>query len=157
MVLSLCALGIRADADHVQNARVSRASTDLEAAERTGTTLLARARAASEGISLPETSCLAGLCEAEYARLQGRLDPGLWEAAATGWEDLGQPFRSTYARWRQAEALLDRDRSVDGAEVLHRAHQMALDVQAEPLRRQLESLAARHGVELRQPATKAGT
>jgi len=40
------------------------------------------------------------------ARLDGRDDPVLWDAAAQAWERAGEPYQVARARWRQAEAAL---------------------------------------------------
>jgi tetratricopeptide (TPR) repeat protein len=154
MVLRLCAVGIRAEADEAERAQGSGSRLRVESAEAAGAALLARARTmAPGGGGLPEDRCLAWLCEAERSRLEGRSNPDLWAAAAAGWEDLRQPYRTIYARWRQAEALLRRGASTEATTTIREAHREALRVHAEPLRRQLERLARHNGMDVRQPAT----
>jgi DNA-binding CsgD family transcriptional regulator len=83
-------------------------------------------------------------CEAELARLQGRNDAELWAAAAKAWERLGEPYPTTYAHWRQAEALLLGGSGREGVEPLLRAtHQTASELGAAPLCAEIEALARR--------------
>jgi tetratricopeptide (TPR) repeat protein len=156
MALWLCALGIRAEADEADRERGLADGPRVEASIVAGAVLVARARAElSEKLVLPEGHCSARLCEAEHARLQGRPDPDLWDAAATSWERLCQPYRTTYVRWRHAEALLLSGASEEGAAVLRQAHEAARAVRADPVRHQLELVASRNGIELPKPVTIA--
>jgi hypothetical protein len=153
-VLRLCALGMRVEADEADRARAAGAAQNLEAALAAGAAMLEQVRDAAEGgAALPEARCTARLCEAEHARLEGRSEPELWEAAAAAWEELRQPYRAIYARWRQAEAFVLRDAAADAAAILRDAHKEALRVQAKPLEQQLELLARRSGIDLWRPAT----
>jgi DNA-binding CsgD family transcriptional regulator len=86
----------------------------------------------------------AALCEAELRR----GDPEPWQRAAEAWEALEHPYPAAYARWRQAEALLGRRRSREGAEVLVAAHAAAVELGAAPLAEELARLAGRARVEL---------
>jgi len=95
------------------------------------------------------------VCEAEHARLDGHPEPWRWEVAARSWEEIGQPYRAAYAGWRQVEALLLRGASPDAAAVLAHVHEVALQLRAEPLRRELELLAGRGGIELHHPTAEA--
>jgi DNA-binding CsgD family transcriptional regulator/tetratricopeptide (TPR) repeat protein len=90
------------------------------------------------------TSAYARLCEAEVAR----GEPGPWQSTAEAWEQLGHPFPATYARWRQAEALLARRRAKEGAAVLVAAHAAAERLGAAPLVHELTLLARRGRVDL---------
>jgi DNA-binding CsgD family transcriptional regulator/tetratricopeptide (TPR) repeat protein len=71
-------------------------------------------------------------------------DPRRWEAAATLWEELSEPYPAAYARLRQAEALLAArgDRGVATA-LLTASGATADELGAAPLRREVEALARR--------------
>jgi DNA-binding CsgD family transcriptional regulator len=81
------------------------------------------------------------------ARLDGRDDPVLWDAAAQGWERAGEPYQVARARWRQAEAALPgRDARIGRAAArgpLLEAARIARELGARPLLRELTSLASR--------------
>jgi DNA-binding CsgD family transcriptional regulator/tetratricopeptide (TPR) repeat protein len=81
------------------------------------------------------------------ARLEGRDDPVLWDAAAQGWERAGEPYQVARARWRQAEAALPgRDARVARAAArgpLLEAVRIARELGARPLLRELTNLAGR--------------
>ena len=93
--------------------------------------------------------------EAELARLHGRSDPELWAAAAKAWERLGEPYPTTYARWREAEALLlggVRRERVEPS--LRAAYATARELGAAPLCAEIEALARRGRLNLgTDPAT----
>src|SRR5205814_7563576 len=90
------------------------------------------------------------------ARLDGRDDPVLWDAAAQGWERAGEPYQVARARWRQAEAALPgRDARVARAAArgpLLEAARIARELGARPLLRELTNLASRALITL--PATE---
>jgi DNA-binding NarL/FixJ family response regulator len=93
---------------------------------------------------------------AEHARLHGRPDPAAWAAAAHRWEALGQPYPTACARWREAEALLaGRAPKASVEEALRAAYVAAVQLEAVPLRRELELLAQRGRVRLEPPAQPA--
>jgi DNA-binding CsgD family transcriptional regulator len=77
-----------------------------------------------------------------FQRLPRAVD--WWSAAATKWETLGRPHRTAYARWRQAEALLERGDRSGAGDSLRRAWQQAAD--HEPLRRSVQELARTAGL-----------
>jgi DNA-binding CsgD family transcriptional regulator len=53
-----------------------------------------------------ETDANLATARAYSARLDGRDDPVLWDAAAQAWERAGEPYQVARARWRQAESSL---------------------------------------------------
>jgi DNA-binding CsgD family transcriptional regulator/tetratricopeptide (TPR) repeat protein len=81
------------------------------------------------------------------ARLDGRDDPVLWDAAAQAWERAGEPYQVARTRWRQAEAALPgKDARVARAAArgpLLEAARIARELGARPLLRELTNLAAR--------------
>ena len=55
---------------------------------------------------MPRNRAFGKSWHAELARLRGQSDPDAWAEAATAWNNLERPFRTAYARWRQAETIL---------------------------------------------------
>src|SRR5439155_138650 len=79
-----------------------------EEAEARARRLLDQARSASDA-AVAVTPVAAGwqaLTEAEYERVKSSALPDRWAAAAAAWDELEQPYRAAYCRWRQAEALV---------------------------------------------------
>jgi DNA-binding NarL/FixJ family response regulator len=84
------------------------------------------------------------LCAAELSRAEGTPDPDAWAAAAGHFAALTMPFEQSYARWRQAEALVvgAGDRSA-AREPLREAAHLARDLRAALLTAEIEGLARR--------------
>jgi hypothetical protein len=106
---------------------------------------------------LPEATWAAHLCEGEYSRLEGRSHSAHWEAAAAVSDDLHHPYRAAYARFRQAEALLDGGATDEAEVALRQAHHTAEQLGAHPLRELIESLALRHRLAFWQPEAQTRT
>jgi DNA-binding CsgD family transcriptional regulator len=95
-------------------------------------------------------TAMQALYLAEQSR--GRREPD----AATAWIHAAQAcaaaslaWDETYARWRAAEACLPRrsDRTTARTQ-LQRAHELAVDLHAAPLREQIQALATSYGIPL---------
>jgi class 3 adenylate cyclase len=87
----------------------------------------------------------------EFERAKGHKSADAWVAVAEEWDRLQDPFRGAYARFRAAEAqLARRDLRPAGRQSLVAAHRVALEVGAEPLRRDIEALARRSRVDVRE-------
>ena len=147
-------LGLRIEADRAQVGRARRDLTKEQAAIESARTiaertLAERARAAAAAQRPEVTRAHRVLCEAEVGRAEGRSDPDLWRRAADAGAAEGDPYRTAYARFREAEAVLasrgDRARAVDA---LTAAHATARELGAEPLRSEIEALARRARIEL---------
>jgi len=111
------------------DARERHALPEISGARQRGKRVLAEAEtvmrssgvAAGAGSRLEADANLA-TARAFSARLDGRDDPVLWDAAAQGWERAGEPYQVARARWRQAEAALPgRDARVARAAAAPRA------------------------------------
>lgn len=89
--------------------------------------------------------------DAERTRLAGPSDPGAWGSALKAWQQLGWPHRAAYARWRQAEALLDAGRPPMAVAGGLQAAAAAAEGHA-PLLAQIRALAGRARIPL-EPAT----
>ena len=160
----LAALVIRGEADAAERARARRDDAALaECRQRAGAIAerLARFEAARSDprTGTPPTGrivALAALFRAELGRLEGARDPGMWATVAAAWDSIGRPYPAAYARLREAEAHLGGRGSRDAAEAaLRAAHEVALRLGAEPLRREVELLARQARLELGDEATTA--
>jgi DNA-binding CsgD family transcriptional regulator len=154
-------LGLRACADRAERARARRAEAEAAEAQRTGAALLEQAGDLDvnplkpAALGWPETAAIAATCEAELSRLAGHSSPQLWAAAALRWEELGRPYPAAYAGWRQAEAYLEAGDARDQAgQALRRAHEIATQLGANPLRHELALLARRARLDLQEPSAR---
>jgi DNA-binding CsgD family transcriptional regulator/tetratricopeptide (TPR) repeat protein len=138
----------------VADGRERHALQEISGARQRGRRVLAEADAVlrSSGVqsgapSRLETDANLATARAYGARLDGRDDPVLWDAAAQAWERAGEPYQVARARWRQAEsALPGRDARVARAAArgpLLEAIRIARELGARPLLRELTSLAGR--------------
>ena len=96
----------------------------------------------------PVEQAHAAVFDAEASRAAGRPDRAAWDAAATAWESLGQPYPLAYALLRAAAgaaAAGDRDAA---ASRLQRAADLAGQLRARPLLAQISRLARRAHVEI---------
>jgi DNA-binding CsgD family transcriptional regulator len=112
----LYALGVRANADAAELARIRRTPDLEQQARAAGAELLAAFRRRHRDVleTRPVFAALSEgwllLCEAEGLRLQRRPEPEAWAASVEAWARLDRPYVVAYARWREAEALAARAR-----------------------------------------------
>jgi DNA-binding CsgD family transcriptional regulator len=102
-------------------------------------------------------AAMQALYLAEQSRGRRRPDAGReWIEAAEAAAAAGLAWDETYARWRAAEACIPvrRDR-LTATTQLRRAHALAVDLCAAPLREQIEALAASSGIRLEIPSPAA--
>jgi DNA-binding NarL/FixJ family response regulator len=94
---------------------------------------------------------------AAYAsRVGGQPDPVAWDAAATAWEAIGQPYPLARALLQSAEtAHTGGDRDVAAAR-LRQAAELATRLGAQPLLQQITRLARRARIDLPHAAGQAG-
>ena len=128
-------LGVRAEADAAEAARVRRHAVELARADE----LLAAFPGGGAG-----ALAYRALAEAERARAAGSPLAGPWRDAADRFDALGEPHPAAYARLREADALLTGggDRRV-ATERLAEAHETAVALGARPLQEDVEALARR--------------
>jgi DNA-binding CsgD family transcriptional regulator len=147
------ALALGAEADLAERAR---SAGDLAAAKEhlaVGEDVLARARSAlqrarDKGRQVgPEALAWLAKAEAEYARVEGRPDPGRWAAAADAF-GYGYLYEEARCRWRLAEALLLEGRRDEAATQAKAAHELAGRLEAAPLLAELEALGRRGRLDL---------
>jgi DNA-binding CsgD family transcriptional regulator len=152
--LEMCALGVRALADRLDDARARGRGLDADKAGLLALELveeadrLVAAPAARGGQVPPRATAFASMCAAEQSRLR-QSQPELWEAAAASWDAAGEPYPAAYCRWRQAEAILEggggRSRAI---QCLQAAWQASTELDVPPLRARIERLAERARVPL---------
>jgi DNA-binding CsgD family transcriptional regulator/tetratricopeptide (TPR) repeat protein len=153
-----CAKGIRA---HAELTALARAGRDDDAARhslaRARKLMTAARRAAEEASALtPSTGGWLALAEAEYERARGIGRAESWSEAAAAWDRLERPPLAAYCRWREAEALVAGGASrLEAAAPLRTAYAVATRLDAKPLRRELELLAARARLDLMPNAARS--
>jgi DNA-binding CsgD family transcriptional regulator len=95
--------------------------------------------------------------EAEWTRVARPADPDRWAQAAGAWDELGCPWPAAYARWRLAEALLERGvPREEAAAPLRQAWATARRLRARPLLAEVELLARRARIALAPEPAPAG-
>jgi len=151
-----CAKALRAQAEL---AAVARARRDTEA-ERCvldeSDELIAAARLAAQKAApvTPNGGGWLALAEAEYQRTRGVARPDLWAAAVDGWTRLDRLPLAAYCSWRHAEALAETGAGrAEASGPLATAYSIATRIGAEPMRHELELLAARARLDLTGPPT----
>jgi DNA-binding CsgD family transcriptional regulator len=155
-------LGLRLEADCAELARAHRSTAGIAEARRRAEPLIAAVhqmlsgqgqQAYAQEVLVP---VYATVGEAEFARLEGRLDPELWNRVATRWDHLSFAYPAAYAHFREAEALLaGRGPRSEAEQALGAAHQTVVRLGAAPLRRETELLAQRGRLQLEAPADAA--
>jgi len=135
-------LGVRAEADAAEAARAHRHLVDLVHADAL---LAAFPGDGADALAYRE------LALAERGRLAGSRDVVPWRSAADRFDALAEPYPAAYARLREAEAsLAPRADRQAATERLAAAHSIAVELAARPLREDVEALARRARVPLRQ-------
>jgi DNA-binding CsgD family transcriptional regulator/tetratricopeptide (TPR) repeat protein len=130
-LLRLCAVGMRCAADRGD----ARAGDELA---------LLAGDARRRELSAEEIQLVA-LCAAERQRVRHADTPAVWSRVAEGWNALDRPYRTAYARWREAEVTGERDRARKAA---REAHRTAVRLGARPMAERIERFATRVGLSL---------
>ena len=142
LVVSICALALRATADLVTSSpgRPSAAAAgDVEL-------VLATARQAAEQDPGALGRAHLLLCEAEAARASGRPSVDPWTRVVAEWQLLGCPYPEAYAQWRLATELFGARARTQGTAVLLAAGLTATRLGCAPLQEALHTLARHAGV-----------
>ena len=150
LVGPLCVAGLRACADRIERARVLRRDVETGSALEDGRRFGEQAAElwATRPPTTPSGRAWLATSEAERARVDGRVEPAGWTAAATAWAAVPMPSWLAYARMREAEAqLIAGDRDAAGV-AIRAAAALAADVGAEPLRVAIDALARRGRLDL---------
>ena len=101
------------------------------------------------GSTPPRVLASRASCAAERSRIGGGGDPVLWAEVQGLWEACDDRYLAAYARWRRAEARLaaGSDRR-EVQPILRDARDVAIELDARPLREELDALAKRARIEL---------
>lgn len=160
VVLELCALGLRAQADQAELAQAQHAAADVKEARRRASQLLVTLKTATgqQGQTAATTHAwtpsYTAQAQAEYSRLEGQSDPQIWQQAAESWEQLQLPYQAAYAHFREGEALLAAKAPRTWVEpVIRAALHTTTALGALPLQRELELLAKRGRLSLTEQVT----
>jgi ATP/maltotriose-dependent transcriptional regulator MalT len=142
---------VRAEGDAAERARATHDTAAEDEAREFGAVLRARVRdlAAASGVNgspPPQVAADEATVEAEFARIEGRPDPALWQAAGAANEQLGNRVEAAYSHMREAEAILDV--GGDATEALRGAYEVAVECGAPPLVEACERVARRARVRL---------
>jgi DNA-binding CsgD family transcriptional regulator/tetratricopeptide (TPR) repeat protein len=141
-VAAIGAAGVAVEADIAQRARDRDDGEALRSVLLEAEIHLSRVRAAAESAG-PVEAVWVLTAEAEMARADGGNDPALWDRAAAGWEAHERAYLAARARWRQAEACVERGDRTGGAQVLAVALGCARALGSHWLVAELEGLSAR--------------
>ena len=149
------ALAIRAEADQGETARSRHSEGELDEIRRSAARYMSVIRSMHDEILRDRPSLVRlamaylPLCEAEVSRVERDPAPKTWSKAAAAFAVLPMPYQQAYARWREAGALLAaRQPRVAATDALVEAHEIAVRLGAEPLRREIEATAQRARIEL---------
>jgi DNA-binding CsgD family transcriptional regulator len=160
LVAELCLAGLAAEAAIAGRAAARRDEKAHDEASRIALGLLERAHAAAGADDVAIIGAVWArllTAEAEWTRVAGGSDPDRWAGAAGAWDELGCLWPAAYARWRLAEALLERGAPREEAGVpLRQAWATARGLGARPLLAEVESLARRGRIALAPASAAAG-
>jgi hypothetical protein len=151
---ALAGVGLQIAADRALVGGAGRETTETKRAVDSVRTVAARTLAMQVRATAPAhrpdvVSAHEALYEAELARAERRSDPDMWQRAAAAGHALGYTYRTAYARFREAEAVLSTRRAhARATEALTAANVTARELGAEPLRREIEALGRRARIEL---------
>lgn len=144
----LAALALSAEADIAVRAGQRGDDAAVSAARTAGEAMIDDARETAElavprggRIGLEGTAWLAR-AEAEWSRLLGEHDVGIWETSLAAF-DYGYDYEVARSRWRLAEVLIAAGRTEEAAAHLRSAHETAERLAAAPLLTALDRLARR--------------
>jgi DNA-binding CsgD family transcriptional regulator len=141
-IARVSAIGAKIEADIAQRGRDLREQAEVRDAVVRARLHVDRLRAAAQdGGAVEHAWSLIGA--AELARARGRPDPAAWLKAAAAWEAIGRPYGVATARWRAAEAHVDRGDRAAAAPLAEQALVIARAIGACWLAAEVESLRER--------------
>lgn len=141
-IARVTAVGLSLEADRAARARDLReAEFERDAVTRARIHLDRLDAAAEEGGPVERAWLAVGV--AEHARAVADNDPVLWREAAAAWDVLERPHCAAIMRWREAEALAERDQRDEAAGVADVALAVAQQLGAGWLTDELQGLVAR--------------
>jgi DNA-binding NarL/FixJ family response regulator/tetratricopeptide (TPR) repeat protein len=148
-------IGLRVEADMAQRARDLRERAQERDALARARIHMERLRAAAqEGGPIERAWMVNGT--AELARARGRNAPAGWHKAAREWEAVHRPYPTAVARWRAAEAAVERGERDAAAEALRAALADARRLGSRWLIREVTGLGERARLSLDSNSAAAG-
>jgi DNA-binding CsgD family transcriptional regulator len=153
MTARLYELGVRACADQIQRAPAD--SDERERQETVAKALLDRFDSVCGAKPLrPVAAASRAGATAELSRISGVAGPALWAQAQEAWEQLGDPYLAAYARWRRAEAAHAAGDRREAELLAREALEVAVGLDARPLREHIGAFASRARLDLQPPGTQ---
>lgn len=138
-------LGIRAEADCADQARISGVPNQIHASEARAAGHVETVRSLATPTATRCVSAMAATAVAELSRLRQPAQPDPWRRAVASWEPIGYPYPLAYSRWRTAEAILQAGEDRAEATKLVRASRATAErLRLEPLLRHIEILERHH-------------
>jgi DNA-binding CsgD family transcriptional regulator len=154
-IARVSAIGARIEADIAQRARDLKEKAEERDAVARARLHVGRLRAAaSEGG--PVERAWREMGAAELTRARGRSDAKQWLKAAAEWDAIARPYPGSTARWRAAEALVEKGDRTAAAQVLTEALQRARRLESAWLIRETTALAERARLGLGEAAVAGG-
>jgi DNA-binding CsgD family transcriptional regulator/tetratricopeptide (TPR) repeat protein len=147
--LRLCALGLRAAADHRAAELPSGRRAD-PAAPVEDYLVRAERISSADTARLPEMVALSELCTLEHLRVVAQFSSKKWAGLGETWEGLDRPYPAAYAWWRSADDAMRERAPRLAATALQTAHQIASKLAAATLLHEIDALAARARIPLEQ-------
>jgi DNA-binding CsgD family transcriptional regulator/tetratricopeptide (TPR) repeat protein len=154
LMASMAATYLEVDAAIAQDARRRRDFAALASARERSLPVVLRAEAVVRACgvsprtgSRQQAELSLRTARAFRGRMEGHDDPATWNQLSVDWAELGDPYESARARWREAEAMLDQARGQStrlvAREPLTAAAEAAFKLGAWPLLRAVSELARR--------------
>jgi DNA-binding CsgD family transcriptional regulator/tetratricopeptide (TPR) repeat protein len=154
-IARVTAAGARIEADFAQRGRDLRDQAMVNDALARARIHIARLRAAAQdGGPVEDAWRLTGV--AELTRARGKSDPRAWTAAGAAWEALERPYQVAVARWRTAEAQVERGERGEAADSAVEALALARVLGAGRLVVEIEGLCDRARLGSRAAVPSAG-
>ncbi|MBV9465960.1 MAG: hypothetical protein JO169_07590, partial [Solirubrobacterales bacterium] len=146
-ITRVTAAGLRVEADLAQRARDLRERQDERDALARARIHMQRLRAAAQAGGPVERAYLAQ-GKAELARARGRHDARLWATAAEAWAAINRPYIAAIARWREAEAQVERGDRAAAAEPARAALSAADRIGSRWLAEEVSALCERARIQI---------
>jgi DNA-binding CsgD family transcriptional regulator/tetratricopeptide (TPR) repeat protein len=155
LIATTCLAGVAAEAAIIERDRTNRAGSEIDRGKEVAAALRERARSAASTehvVQTPLVRATLTTIEAEWTRVMQGSDPERWAEAVRAWHELGCPYASTYASWRQSEALLGSGAARGTVvPILRSAWASASELGARLLAEETSALARRSRIELPSP------
>lgn len=154
-IARVTAIGLEVEADQAIRARDLREQANEREALARARIHSSRLKAAAESGGPVERAWFA-VGAAELGRARRRNDPARWAKTAAAWDGLERPYLAAACRYRQAEALVERDDRPAAARIAGQVLEVARRLGARWLEGETQALCDRARLDLAPaPASKA--